>query len=405
MDIYSSKKKEKYAKKHTKKMSSKKKRVIIALSSVLFALAIILGVVFGVFIDMLKDYNHNEITDNDINNIESIDKDIVNIALFGIDTRTQGSFKGLSDSIMILSINTSDGKIKIISIMRDSLVEIPGKKENKINAAYSIGGPELAIKTLNHNYGLDIKEYATVNFYGMADIIDAVGGVEVEVRAAELNAFGGLNACITEQAQIIGAKPDYVEKAGLQNLNGIQAVAWARIRMVATSEGVANDFGRTDRQRYVMEQLLNKAIKMEKTKYPSLIKALLPHMETSLSYSEILNLAGVLTKQIDFEQTRVPQQSYTIAGPAINRVGSYVYYNLDFASDVIHAVIYEDYTQDQYLDEILASTPYAKKPWYTGPVSKPSSTGASSTAQSSDEGTDSQPESTATSTSSEEPAA
>jgi LCP family protein required for cell wall assembly len=126
-----------------------------------------------------------------------IDKKIINIALFGIDTRTENSFEGLSDSIMVLSLNTETKTVKIISFMRDTLVPIEqpnGKKLcNKINSAYAKGGPELAIKTLNQNFGLDISEYATVNFYGMAEIIDAVGGIEIDVQKQEINGYRRLN--------------------------------------------------------------------------------------------------------------------------------------------------------------------------------------------------------------------
>ena len=168
MDIYSSKKKARHAKKkHGKPMTKKQKNLMIVLISVVSALALLLATVIGIFIWMTSDYRHNGDIDkdDDIANIVPISEGIVNIALFGIDARDTKSFKGLSDSIMILSINTDSGKIKLISLMRDSLVEIPRDKGtiyNKINAAYNLGGPALAIKTINKNFGLDIKEYATV---------------------------------------------------------------------------------------------------------------------------------------------------------------------------------------------------------------------------------------------------
>lgn len=385
MDIYSSKKKAKHAAPRKKKraknknffikikewflnLPKKKRAVVVALTSVLLVLTILLGTVIGIFLDLTKDYNYSNIDDDEINSIVPINEGIINIALFGIDSREVGSFKGLSDSIMILSLNTNTGKINIISVMRDSLVKIPGKKVNKINSAYNAGGPTLAIKTLNQNFGLDIKEYATVNFYGMTDIIDAVGGIEVDVQKNELNGLGRLNNLIADYCNYTGDKPDYVEKAGLQTLNGMQAVSWSRIRYASTADGEANDYGRTDRQRYVMEQLLNKALSMSVKDYPALIKALLPHMETSLSYSEIIKLAGIFAKDITFEQTRIPQHSYVMNGPAINRVGSYVYYNLDFASDIIHALIYDGISQDDYIKQ----NGVVKKGWYDGPVSNSS---------------------------------
>ncbi len=393
MDIYSSKKKARHGRTPKKApkggkniftrikewflgMSTGKRTVVVVLTSIILVLVIALSIIVGVVLDMLKDYNHNDDVDQDeeIQQIVPISEGIVNIALFGIDSRSvsgKASFKGLSDSIMILSLNTDTGKINIISVMRDSLVEIPGKAVNKINAAYSMGGATLAIKTLNHNFGLDIKEYATVNFYGMAEIIDAVGGIEIDVQKQEINGYRRLNDLITELAGYMGVKAELVKGPGLQTLNGIQAVSWARIRAASTATGEANDYGRTDRQRYVMEQLLNKALATSISEYPKLIKALLPYMETSLSYDEIFKLAGILAKDVTFEQTRIPQHSYTLTPPRINRVGSSVYYNLDFAEDIIHALIYDGVSQDDY----IKSNGVVKNGWYKGPTdsAKPSS--------------------------------
>ena len=162
MDIYSSKKKAKHAaprkKKSAKnknvfvkikewflKLPKKKRTVVVALTSVLLVLTILLGTVISIFLDLTKDYNYSNIDDDEINNIVPINEGIINIALFGIDSREVGSFKGLSDSIMILSLNTDTGKINIVSVMRDSLVEIPGKKVNKINSAYNTGSNGIAL--------------------------------------------------------------------------------------------------------------------------------------------------------------------------------------------------------------------------------------------------------------------
>ncbi|MEE1160675.1 MAG: LCP family protein, partial [Acutalibacteraceae bacterium] len=144
------------------------KAVMISATSLVLVLAIALGVLLKVF-----DYNYNNITGNpeDLGFESVINKKITNVALFGIDSREIDSFEGLSDSIMILSLNAETKKVKVISVMRDSLVPITynGKTTyGKINSAYR-KGPEVAIKTLNTIFGLDISEYATVNFYGMAD--------------------------------------------------------------------------------------------------------------------------------------------------------------------------------------------------------------------------------------------
>ena len=350
-------------------MSVLKRTVVISLIAVILALVIAISWVIGMIAGFKQDYNHQEVDDPEIQEIQPIDDQIINIALFGIDSRKQ-NFSGLSDSIMVLSINTGTGDIKLFSIMRDTLVKMPdykGKsyKPNKINSAYSRGGASYAIKTINENFGLDIKEYATVNFFGMAEIIDAVGGVEIEVLEREINAKNGLNANIKEQANKLGIKnPKYVEKAGKQLLTGIQAVAWARIRSVSTGEGTANDYGRTDRQRVVMEQLLNKVLSIEISKYPGLIKAILPNMQTSLSFSEAVSLAThVLGKKVNFEQTRVPQAKYVINDNFyVSYAGSSVYYDLGYASKLIHAMIYDGISQDEYMN----TNGIEKNKWYTG---------------------------------------
>ena len=306
------------------------------------------------------DYNYNSISSNptDLGFEEVIEENIVNIALFGLDTRSLKSFEGNSDSIMILSLNTKTKKVKITSVMRDTLVPITynGKTTyGKINSAYAKGGPELAVKTLNTIFGLDISEYATVNFFGMVDIIDAVGGIEAELTQGEVTKntnIRAINFCINELCKKLKLNAaDYrIYTPGKQTLNGVQAVAYSRIRYVQNIWGTNNDYGRTDRQRYVMEQLFNKAITLDKSKYISLAKSLIPCSETSLSYSEIIDLAfGILLESPTFEQTRMPQEDFLMPSPA-GRFGSVVYYDLDFAKNLIHEFIYKDVAPEKYLE-------------------------------------------------------
>ena len=369
-------------KKWWKRRKKWQKAVMITAISVVLALAILLGVVWSV-VRSEFDYNYNQITDDheDLGVENVINKDIINVALFGIDTRSLDSFKGNSDSIMVLSLNTETKKVKIISIMRDTLVPITynGKtSHNKINSAYATGGPELAIKVINSNFGLDITEYATVNFFGMVDIIDAVGGIEAELTSAETATASrnmyAINGCILEICNKLGIKPEpyYVTKSGKQHLNGIQAVAYSRIRYVANIWGTNNDYGRTDRQRYVMEQLFNKALTVDKSQYIKLAKSLIPCTETSLSYTEIIGLAfDILLESPTFAQARIPREDMLMTAPS-TRAGSVVYYDLDFAKTLIHAFVYDDITFDEYVEE----NGVEKYDWYRlGP--KPSSNSSS----------------------------
>lgn len=342
--------------------------VFLIFLCILTALAIVITAFGIIYVKKNFNYNYNNISTEKLEANEPTSENIINIALFGVDTRAEESFSGRSDSIMILSINKSSKEIKLISVMRDSFVPIEknGKTQyTKINSAYASGGPELAIKTLNKVFALDITEYATVNFSGMEEIIDAVGGVEVTVTEDELSY---LNAKIGQEAKKYGGnKEDYKITAGKNNLNGIKAVLYSRIRYFANAEGTSNDYGRTDRQRLILEQLLKKATKMDKTRYVELISALAPCCETSLSYTEILNLATkVLLSSPTFKESRVPLIEYTMKAPQTS-AGSIVYYDLDFAANIIHAFIYDNITPEEY----IKSNGVSKNDWYASGYKPP----------------------------------
>lgn len=317
------------------------------------------------------EYNYNEITSNpsDLGFDDKKDKGIINIALFGIDTKNPKSYSGRSDSIMILSINKATNKVKLISVLRDSFVPIErdwGTQYTKINSAYAAGGPELAIKTLNQIFALDISEYATVNFNGMAEIIDVMGGVEVEVTEAEIP---HINSASNEQFRKNGIDPvPYtITKSGKQKLCGIQAVSYSRIRYVANASGTNNDYGRTDRQRYVLTQLFNAAKSKTEAEYVKLIKALSPHCQTSLTHSEILEIAlDVLMDSPKLEETRMPSVNYGMKRPNTN-AGAVNYYDLNFAANIIHAFIYEDIKPETFVE----LTGIEKNDWYAKGYEKP----------------------------------
>jgi len=333
----------------------KKRRTWLIIPIILLVLILVAVISAVIFVKQYFDYNYKEITSNpqDLGFEEVIEEKIINVALFGIDTRNEKSFSGRSDSIMILSINQKTKEIKLISVMRDSFVPIDHKGKityNKINNAYAKGGPELAVKTLNTVFGLDISEYATVNFYGMADIIDSVGGIEATVTKSEVTY---INAGVVDHCKRAGLNAeDYkINSAGTQHLNGIQAVAYSRIRYVSNAEGESNDYGRTDRQRHVLNQLFQKAKSLDKSKYPAVIKAALPCCETSLSYTEILDLAlSVMLKSPTFKETRVPDTKYIMKAPKTS-AGSIVYYDLNFAANLIHSFIYDGVSPEDYIKE------------------------------------------------------
>ena len=232
----------------------------------------------------------------------NLPENVINILLIGIDTRegtvtseTRNSVRG--DVQMILSVNTEDGSVKLSSILRDSYVTIPGyKNKNKINAAYGRGGGELAMRTINHNFAMNIQYYATINFYGLASIIDAIGGIDVDMTRVEA---GAINTYLRKHPPAYdntdgSERVPLEKKAGVQHLDGVQAVMYARLREID------NDFARTARQRHLMELLLGKVMQdMDMNKLMTLINTALPFVTTNVNASTIFNLAlGVLKSDI-----------------------------------------------------------------------------------------------------------
>jgi LCP family protein required for cell wall assembly len=265
---------------------------------------------------------------------EKYSDDIKSIALFGVDTGRNKYDVPHSDSIIIATIDPKHKKIKISSIMRDTYVSIKGHNKSKISDAYAFGGPQLALRTLNENFGLNIRDYVTVDFFTLEKTIDVLGGVTVEVKPKELKE---LNYRISEAASLQKKHPKLLKSSGVQNLNGIQAVAYCRIRKIGNG-----DFERTSRQRIVLNELIKKAQGSGVMKYHSLASEIFPLIETSLSNSDILKLGSqVMSTGISqVEQQRFPLDGYwkgeTINGiwylspkPSINtmreQISKYIY--------------------------------------------------------------------------------
>lgn len=274
------------------------------------------------------------------NKIEEIDggEDIINIALLGID-RQEKDDPGRSDSTMIVSIDKKDKKIKMISMMRDSYVKIDGHGRDKLNHAHAYGGPQLTIKTLNQNFGLNIKDFVSVDFGNMADIVNALGGIDINIKADELSEKNpyNINFYIREISGIKKVtKPPTVTKTGMQHLNGIQAVAYSRIR--STGDG---DFDRTERQREVLTQLFNKIKSAGVLKLPGIANKLMEYVSTSMDSGQILALGtDVLKSGLNIEQERFPQDGYC-QGKTINGTW-YLQYDEAVTKNQIFDYIFKD---------------------------------------------------------------
>lgn len=320
----------------------KRKSPIIWFVLLFIVVILVLGVLY--FKSITDKLNHEELDQENLGISQELkdnptDHSITNVALFGVDQRDSQT-QVRSDAIMILSVDKEHNKIKLSSLMRDMAVEIADYGQDKVNSAYFKGGPQLAVKTINQNFGLDIKEYATVNFQQMATIIDAVGGVEIDVSENErLDA----NNSIYEQSHIAGLPQDIIKQAGLQTLSGTQAVAYARIRHTKTDDGANDDFGRTDRQREVLSKMFYKALDMNPLEYPEFAKKLLPAVVTSLDISEILDLGTIMLRDVAFEDVRFPMDSELI-GNGIIYIGSQQCLNVDLEAtgEKIKSFIYDD---------------------------------------------------------------
>ena len=263
------------------------------------ALIIELIVIVGLILGLVRSYVHNKYN---LLNVEELNKEelminegvneeqmkgYTNIALFGVDARDSSLGAGnRSDAMMIASINNDTKEVKIVSVFRDTLLEIPdsdGAFTSKINASYAYGGAKLAIQALNVNLDLNITDFITVNWEGLTRAIDAIGGVPISVEANELDM---LNACLTEQIRITGIYSEGVFETGTIVLNGAQATAYSRIR--STDQG---DITRTERQREVIMAVMNKVKSSDLSTIDSVIDEVFPYISTSMSESEMIDLA------------------------------------------------------------------------------------------------------------------
>lgn len=253
--------------------------VVILIAAILCAYYFVLGK-----IDLI---NHQEINKDNlaINNSTNEElKGYRNIAIFGIDSRSEDDYGegNRSDCIIIASINQDTNDVKLVSIYRDTYVQIEGYGLDKITHAYSYGGPELALNTLNSNLDLNIEEFVTVNWKAVADAVDLLGGVTIDIDSSEISQ---INKYVYETAKSTGKTAKRVTKAGEQTLNGVQAVTYARIRK--TSGG---DYKRAERMRTVVEAMADVAKTKSITELNNIADEILPEISTNITSTEILSL-------------------------------------------------------------------------------------------------------------------
>ena len=279
------------------------------------------------------------------------------IALFGLDAREEGSLEDTgsrSDSIILVVIDNDNKEIKLLSVYRDTCVQVPDYGLEKITHAYAYGGAELAMSTLNRNFDLSITEFASVDFAVLADIIDAVGGLDIELTDVEVE---WINECIHEQNRITGSNSPDIWESGMQHLDGTQATAYARIRKADS------DFVRAERQRTVLKLVFEKARDINLKSVMKIMDKVLPEVYTNLSKAEMLSLANDLyqyeivdSEGYPFEKTTgslyYDELSYVFAADYIwnvTELHKYLYSNDEYQpSTTVQDISYEIYNNSGY---------------------------------------------------------
>lgn len=227
-----------------------------------------------------------------------------NVALFGVDSRDGNLGEGnRTDCIIVASLNNETKEIKMVSVYRDTLLDLSEGTYQKCNGAYSYGGPVLAINMLNMNLDLDIQDYVTVDFGAIADVVDLVGGVEIEVTEEEVPY---INQYLQETADSAGKQANFVQSAGLQTLDGVQATTYARIRSTA-----GGDFTRTERQRLVVEKIFEKVKTSDLGTLNAIIDQVFPKVSTSFTLQEVLKYASAYSEYTLVGNMGFPEDNYT----------------------------------------------------------------------------------------------
>ncbi len=286
-----------------RKMRDKKKKAFRTRVIVMVIVeALTLACIFG-FGSVYRYMNLTQDVEFDVSKVQNNNIDISQkqrmsgywtVAVFGVDSRDGGVGKGTNADVqLIVNVDMATGDVILASVYRDTYL-MTGKSSRfaKINEAYALGGPEQAVSALNSNLDLNIENYVTFNWKAVADVIDMLGGVDIDITDKE---FYYMNAYIHEtsvKADINAENPaaNYISKAGYQHLNGVQAVAYARLRYMD------NDFERTRRQREVISQCLDKAKKADLATLTSIIDAVLPQVAFNIDTADIVELAKGISR-------------------------------------------------------------------------------------------------------------
>lgn len=334
-----------FKKREIKGKKNKKKRIAIISIVSLISVILIAGTImyFKIRGNMYSEYvpeKVNELSYSEVNGI-------TNVLLIGTDGRTLDE-ASRSDSIIIATLDNNNKKVKLTTIMRDTVVEIPEYGEDKINAAFALGcveedeegnlkgsegGVDLLMKTIEENFNLHLDKYVIVNFWGFEAIIDEIGGIEVDVKDYEIEE---VNKYIGEST---GVNSPMLENPGLQLLNGQQALSYARIRYVGNG-----DFERGQRQTLVLTKVAEKLKNVNPIKYVSIANTMSKHVKTNIDIPQVLNLAYTIYKlpSLDITKLQIPQTELIARDYYYKDKGWCLLIDLEQNSKILYDFIFND---------------------------------------------------------------
>ncbi len=330
-------------KKPAPKNNAKKKRTKIVLFVLeIFILLIMVVVLYSVFkIEKVGKVNLPQeefvINPEVEEKVETTMKGYRNVALFGVDSTSGALTKNTrSDTIMIASINQDTGECKLVSVYRDTYLNLSNDSYNKCNSAYAKGGPMQAINMLNMNLDMNIKDFITVGFAGLSNTVDALGGIMIDIDDVELKHINNYQKTMASDM-----KREYtpVESTGYQLLDGLQATAYCRIRY-----GGGDDFKRTERQREVLLAIFEKAKSASPATLTAAVNAIFDNDEiyTSLDVADILDILGDITKYEVVAQGGFPEESRRTTGTIGSKGSCVVPVSLADNVQWLHEFLFED---------------------------------------------------------------
>ena len=383
---------------HKKKATTKQKRkrkLILFIIEIVVLIILLVGVFYA---SKLNKINRQQLDESKVEKAE-VSKETeetlsgyTDIALFGLDNRSNGTYDtGNSDVIMILSINNDTKEVRMVSVYRDTYLDVSSKDEKsnfqKCNSAYARGGAERAVSMLNKNLDLNIDNYVVFDFAAIADAIDLLGGIELDITENEMKIMN--ESYITYTEDIVGKESSFIDHAGTQTVDGVQAVSYARIRYTA-----GGDFKRAERQRTVISKTFEKAKKANLGKITQIMDTVFPEIKTDLSSTEMMKIVRIAMGYDISQSVGFPFDRTT---DTLGKKGSCVI-PCDLESNVIklHQLLYNDteYTPSEkvqsYSEYIIDSTGFTQKSAERDEFSLPETdTGTDGTDGSAEDATDS----------------